>query len=114
MLRGYFNDRVDRNDQALADLNQAIKLDPRSHYNFFYRGELYRKIGEYEKALSDYEAAAKLKPFSADAYSGIARVYWQKKDIGRVTMTCKHMIDIDPGDPRGHHCLRAIELQQNR
>jgi tetratricopeptide (TPR) repeat protein len=114
MLRGYFNDRVDRNDRALADLNQAIQLDPRSHYNFFFRGELYRKLGEYEKALSDYEAAAELQPFSADAYSGIARVYWQRRELGQVTMTCKHMIDIDPGDPRGHHCLRMIESQQNR
>jgi protein O-mannosyl-transferase len=114
MLRGYFNDRVDRNDQALADLNQAIKLDPRSHYNFFFRGEFYRKMGDYEKALSDYQAAVRLKPLSTDAYAGMARIFWQRGETQKVAAACRQMIDIDPGDPRGHHCLQVIGAQQNR
>jgi len=114
MLRGYFNDRVDRNDQALADLNQAIKLDPRSHYNYFHRGELYRKIGEDDKALSDYESALKLKPVFTDAYVGIARIYWQRKDTVNVAAACRMIIQIDPDDARGHRCLQRTDAQQGR
>lgn len=47
-------------DKALADVNSAIKNNPKSLilYSYYYnRGRIYEAIGEVEKALNDYSAS---------------------------------------------------------
>jgi tetratricopeptide (TPR) repeat protein len=39
--------------RALEDLNKVIELEP-TPISFFSRGLVYRHLGEYEKALQDY------------------------------------------------------------
>src|SRR5271155_1936858 len=39
--------------RALDDINKVIELDPKSS-SFQARGDVYRHIGEYQKALEDY------------------------------------------------------------
>jgi tetratricopeptide (TPR) repeat protein len=52
----------DHADKALADLNQAIKLDPKFAPAVYGRGNLYAEQGQYEKAQADLAAAIKLAP----------------------------------------------------
>ena len=40
-------------DRAIADLNKAIDLDPKSGDAYFLRGNAYRQKQQYEKALAD-------------------------------------------------------------
>jgi tetratricopeptide (TPR) repeat protein len=65
--------------RALDDLNKVIEVDP-TPVSFFSRGEVYRHIGEYEKALADFRRAEVIDPkdwqdgafgplFQADAYA---------------------------------------------
>ena len=58
---------------ALADLNQAVKLAPRSTAALFRRAEcLDIRLGKIEPALADYNKAIELEPKSAQAYLGRA------------------------------------------
>jgi len=43
-------------DRAIADYNEAIRLDPKSAYSYANRGLLYEKSGDVEKARGDFEA----------------------------------------------------------
>jgi tetratricopeptide (TPR) repeat protein len=45
----------------LDDLNKAIELE-REPVAFIMRGEVYRSLGEYEKAVVDYACAEALDP----------------------------------------------------
>jgi tetratricopeptide (TPR) repeat protein len=47
--------------RALDDLNMVIQLDPQP-VSFWTRGEVYRDIGEYEKALEDFDRAEAMDP----------------------------------------------------
>jgi tetratricopeptide (TPR) repeat protein len=47
-------------DAGLADLNQAIKLQPNSFYAYQDRGDIYRKRKEPDKAIADFTKAIKL------------------------------------------------------
>jgi len=47
---------------ALADFNQAIKLDPYYVWAITCRGETYRLMERYNKALADFNQAIKLEP----------------------------------------------------
>jgi tetratricopeptide (TPR) repeat protein len=43
---------------------------PQNAEEFFERGELYEKAGDYEKALSDYSQVVQLTPDDSDGYLG--------------------------------------------
>lgn len=47
--------------RALGDLNTAIELKP-DMVSFMSRGEVYRHLGEYEKALEDFDRGEALDP----------------------------------------------------
>ena len=47
--------------RALDDLNKVIELDPEP-VAFLSRGEVYRYLGEYEKAAEDYHRAEAIDP----------------------------------------------------
>lgn len=49
---------------------QELYPEPNGVEEFLRRGELYRKAGNYEKALSDYERAERLDPENSDVYLG--------------------------------------------
>ena len=47
--------------RALDDLNMVIQLAPKP-VAFWTRGEVYRHVGEYEKALEDFDRAEAIDP----------------------------------------------------
>jgi tetratricopeptide (TPR) repeat protein len=52
----------DQKDKALADLDAAIKIDPKFAPAVYSRGNLYAEQGDFEKALADFTAGVKLAP----------------------------------------------------
>ena len=42
-------------EQALADLTKAIELNPESARGYCIRGGTYKKMGQAEKAIADFE-----------------------------------------------------------
>jgi tetratricopeptide (TPR) repeat protein len=60
---GYtFKNEVER---AIADYNEAIRLDPNLADAFTARGNVYGEKGEIERALADYNEAIRLDPKDA-------------------------------------------------
>jgi tetratricopeptide (TPR) repeat protein len=74
--RGIEHARKGDHDRAIADHDQAIKLDPKNAYAFNNRGTAYRaQIGAGERAIADFDQAIKLNPKYAAAFynRGIAK-----------------------------------------
>jgi tetratricopeptide (TPR) repeat protein len=63
------------NDRAIADHDQAIKLDPKNALAFNNRGNVYGTKGDNDRAIADYDQAIKLNPKYAAAFynRGIAK-----------------------------------------
>ena len=63
-------------DGALADYNQAIKLNPHFAEVWFNRGSYWKMKGDLERAETDFTQAIELKPHLADAYAqrGLVRL----------------------------------------
>jgi tetratricopeptide (TPR) repeat protein len=49
-------------DQALADFNRAIELDPNYVWAIASRGVVYGQMGKYDQALADFNRAIELDP----------------------------------------------------
>jgi tetratricopeptide (TPR) repeat protein len=65
-------------DHAIADHDQAIKVDPKNSLAFNNRGNAYAAKREFDRAIEDYDQAIKLNPKYAAAFfnRGLAK---QKK-----------------------------------
>ena len=62
-------------DRSIADLTEAIKLNPRDAESYADRGVTYRMKRDYDIAVADLSEALKINPRSRYAYSERALVY---------------------------------------
>lgn len=68
---------------ALADFQQAVKLNPKSAQAFNGRAGCYDQLGKKDLALADYNKAIELDPELATAYMGRMAIYCEtgKKEL---------------------------------
>ncbi|MFZ4639746.1 MAG: tetratricopeptide repeat protein [Nodosilinea sp.] len=57
-----------QSEKALADLNQALEIEPTSAKLYFQRGNLQLDLGDLQGAIEDYSKALELDPNYKDAY----------------------------------------------
>lgn len=58
--------QLERHDEALRTFDEAISLEPEFGGTYANRGILYDRMGDYQKALSDYLLALELDPEIAE------------------------------------------------
>jgi tetratricopeptide (TPR) repeat protein len=65
--RGLAYSHKKRYEWAIADYDEAIRLDPKNAFAFFNRGNAYMEKGQYDRAIADFDEAIKLNPNFAEA-----------------------------------------------
>jgi tetratricopeptide (TPR) repeat protein len=83
-------------DGAIADYNQAIKLNPRYAAAYDNRGNVKRKKDDLDGAVADYSQAIKLSPKYARAYNNLGRAKDMKGDRGGAIADYNQAIELDP------------------
>ncbi len=68
-------------DRALADLDKALELNPRSARALIVRASIYRVRSQLDRAIADYSAALSETPNSPEALLGRADAYKMKKRL---------------------------------
>ena len=70
--------------KAMADFDEAIKLNSQNVYLYYDRGNLHAMNKDYSKAIDDYTIALKFDPRLAEAYynRGLAQIFSNKKVEG--------------------------------
>ncbi|MEM7557452.1 MAG: tetratricopeptide repeat protein [Cyanobacteria bacterium P01_A01_bin.84] len=59
---------------AIADLRNAIQLNPNYAEVYYHRTLAYNKTKKYHQAIADNQRAIKLKPNYAEAYGNLGLV----------------------------------------
>ncbi|HEY3640984.1 MAG TPA: tetratricopeptide repeat protein [Xanthobacteraceae bacterium] len=70
-------------DLAIADYDEAVKLDPESYLGYLCRGNGYQARGQFDQAIADYNRAIELNSSLAGAFSGRGIAYRFKGDYDR-------------------------------
>lgn len=83
-------------DRAIADYDEAIRLDPTYPATFRARGETYGSKGEFDRAIADFTEAIRLDPNYALAYAQRALTYFLRADYDRSIADSNKAIELNP------------------
>jgi lipoprotein NlpI len=82
--------------RAIADYNEAIRLDPKYSFAYNNLGNAHRANGDYDRAIANYNAAIRLDRKSVAAYYNRASAYYGKGDKDRAITDYSEAIRLDP------------------
>ncbi|MFH0795948.1 MAG: tetratricopeptide repeat protein [Candidatus Omnitrophota bacterium] len=77
-----YRDKGD-SDKAIADCNQALRINPNYAYAYNNRGAAYWDKGDSDKAIADYNQALRINPNYADVYNNRGVAYKSKGDYDK-------------------------------
>jgi tetratricopeptide (TPR) repeat protein len=80
---------------AIADYNQAIKINPKLAQAYLNRGVAYDHKGDYDRAIQDFDQALKLKP-SALAHFNRGNAYLAKSQFDQAIEDYNQAIRLKP------------------
>jgi tetratricopeptide (TPR) repeat protein len=81
--RGLAYDQKGDHDRAIADYDQAIRLDPNNAVVHFQRGYAYYAKGDDDHAIADYDQTIRLEPAYTAAFTSRGLAYRRKGDTDR-------------------------------
>jgi tetratricopeptide (TPR) repeat protein len=83
-------------DRCLADIEEAIRLDPTNWFAIAARGDVHFVRKDYERALADYTKAASLDPNNALVFIGRGMVGIATGDLDRAIADFEQAIRLQP------------------
>lgn len=87
---------TNRRTDALAELNRAIKSDPKFAPVYNLLGQIQITAGDFPKALEARETYARLLPDEAEPYQALAHTYQQKQEFVKAVEYYTRALKIDP------------------
>jgi lipoprotein NlpI len=83
-------------DRAIADYDEAIRLNPKDKDAFGLRANAYKAKGDFGHSLADYDQLVQLDAKDARAYFHRARVYWQMASFAKSLADLDQATQLDP------------------
>jgi tetratricopeptide (TPR) repeat protein len=106
--RGGAWQRMRNYEMAIAEVSEAIRLDPENAENFTYRGMYYAIIGELDIALADCARAESLAPKSPLPFliRGQANLYGARH--AEALKSLRQCLALDDDNAMAHYCVAYI------
>jgi tetratricopeptide (TPR) repeat protein len=96
---GYRSIAQKKNDAAVADFDQAIRLDPTYADAYSIRGDFYLNVAnDVDRAIADYGEAVKLDPKNVKYWKARANAWSRKRDLDHAIADWGQAIVLDPTD----------------
>jgi len=99
-------------DGALADYDQAIKLDPHNVEALSRRALAERDKGNWDGALADFNAVLAIAPDNADAYSNRGYVKQTKGDLDGALADYSEALTLKPTSAEAFYNVGLIKVRR--
>ncbi|GHV63608.1 hypothetical protein AGMMS49587_14200 [Spirochaetia bacterium] len=110
--RGGLNNRKGKYDDAIADLTEALNIDPvKNNYAWGLRADAYYRKCEYDKAIADYTEMIKCYPEWYFNYKYRGDVYAAKGDYEKAIVDYTMALSIKPDSVAVKKCLEKVRRQ---
>ena len=106
----YLRGSLDGKD-GLADLDEAIRLDPKSAAAYVARASVYSQKDDNGRALADLDEAIRLDPALAVAYAERASIHQEKEATGLALADLDEAIRLNPDDATNHAARGQIRFK---
>ncbi len=101
-----------RYDEALKELQEALRLDPENVDALYYQGLVYTATDRPSDALAALGAARKLRPADADVAFQIGVLHFGQKEYEKAEPFLNEVYRADPKRPNIGYYLGFIEFQK--
>jgi tetratricopeptide (TPR) repeat protein len=105
------------NDRAIADYNEAIRLQPGYALAYNNRGGAYVRTGDFDRAINDYTEAIRINPMppvfgtpSVNVYYNRGSAYAQTGDGERAVADFTEAIRLEPKRARPYYTRGIVYL----
>ncbi len=111
---GMVQSMVENDDEALANLSNAIKLGSQWAGDYINRGIIYYRKHNFRSALSDYDKAIQLSPNDAQCYYNRGVMRQELGDKNNALADFEKALSIDPTRPEFMYqkAMILMELKQ--
>jgi TolB-like protein len=113
---GTFLGYTGRSTEAMAQLEEAARLDPLSAIVKYSLGGVFESLGHFNEAREQYQSAIRINPEFAIGYEALASVDWFVDGrLDEAIVSLRKAADLDPGNPQfsGTLALLWAELGDN-
>jgi len=101
----------DRTNLAIADLDEAIRLNTGFAAAYMARGKMRSAFGHFESAIADFTQAIRIEPNNASAYSNRANAHLQSGDTDRAIADFTQVIQIEPNNASAYISRASAHLR---
>jgi tetratricopeptide (TPR) repeat protein len=102
--RGVVRREQGNNDAAIADYEEAMRIDPAYAPPYNNRGNILRARGNLDRALADYTKAISLNPKFALAWSNRGFALLDRRQYEKAMDDCDEAINLAPKAAHGYAC----------
>lgn len=96
VMRGTAKAQLNDPQQAIADYDLAIAMNPHLLLAYNNRGNLYQYLGDLERALADFSKVLEIDSRSAIAYNNRAIIYTQCEQFAAAVVDYQQAIELQP------------------
>ena len=92
-------------DDARAEFQKELEIDPRNSASEFILGELDRHASRWDDAVRHFSRASQIDPEFAEAYLGLGISLASASRFADAVKPLETYVKMQPGDPVGHYQL---------
>lgn len=105
----YMEKHMDENAEAV--LQEVLKINPDTINVFNSLGIIYRRRGEYQRAMDQYQKALKVDPEDENILYNIGRLYYDMEQFVEAREALSRALEINPDFRESEGLIRNIDLR---